>query len=170
MDTTHDERRTAALPPLLWLVIALPLATVVAGTATVLIASRGSDAVVVDDFRREGLAIHQDPRRDAAARRLGVAASVSARDTVVRVALVPGHAEPPSKLVVLLSHATRAEFDRMLTLARGADGEYSAEVPPLPRGHWHVEISPADRGWRLTGEFRDRASALALRAPVAAQD
>jgi hypothetical protein len=166
MHGTTVERRWHR-EPLVWLVIAIPALTVFAGLTTVVVANRTADSVVVDDFRKEGLAINQDPRRDEAARRLGVAADLTAADAALRVALAAGRAEAPAKLVVLLSHATRAEHDRMLTLERGADGEYRATMAPLPAGHWYVEISPSDREWRLTGEFRDRAIGLALRAPAA---
>lgn len=165
-DPTHAVRRWQR-EPLVWLVIAIPLLTVFAGITTVVVANRGADSVVVDDYRKEGLAINQDPRRDDAARRLGVAAEVTAVDTALHVVLAPGRAAPPERLVVLLSHATRADFDRMSTLERGADGEYRAVVPPLPGGRWHVEVSPADREWRLTGEFTNGATALALRAAPA---
>lgn len=167
--TTHGttgERRWHQ-EPLVWLVIAIPALTVFAGLTTVVVANHTADTVVVDDFRKDGLAINQDPRRDEAARRLGVSAEITAADAALRVALAPGRAAAPSKLVVLLSHATRAEHDRMVTLERGADGEYRAAIAPLPAGHWYVEISPADREWRLTSDFRDRALALALRAPAA---
>lgn len=167
MTQTTDAGRRWHREPLVWLVIAIPLLTVFAGLTTVVVANRQADSVVVDDFRKDGLAINQDPRRDDAARRLGVAAELTAVDTALHVVLAPGAAERPAKLVVLLSHATRAELDRLLTLERGADGEYRAVVPSLPAGHWHVEITPADREWRLTGEFRERATALALRAAPA---
>lgn len=164
MTHSTDAERHWHREPLVWLVIAIPLLTVFAGITTVVVANYRADTVVVDDFRKEGLAINQDPRRDEAAQRLGVAAEVTAVDTALHVVLAPGRAAPPAKLVVLLSHATRAELDRMLTLERGADGEYRAVTPPLPAGHWHLEITPADREWRLTGDFRDRATSLALRA------
>jgi hypothetical protein len=152
--------------PLVLLVAAIPAATVVAGLLTVLIAGHRADPVVVDDFRKEGIAINRDPARDEAAARLGVTARVSDANGALAVRLAPGRAEAPRRLVVILSHATRAEYDRMLTLERGADGTYSAPLAALDRGHWYVEVTPADRAWRLTGEFVDRAPALDL-APSA---
>jgi hypothetical protein len=154
--------------PLVWLVAAIPALTVVAGITTVVIAGRHADPVVVDDFRKEGVAINIDPARDQAATRLGVAADLSDGNGRLAVALSAGRAEAPRRLVVILSHATRAELDRMLTLERGVDGRYAAAMPSLERGHWYVEVTPVDREWRLTGEFRDSAAALSLR-PAAAR-
>jgi hypothetical protein len=79
------------------------------------------------------------------------------------VRLAPGGAPPPARLVVLFSHATRAAEDRLLTLAADPAGTYRAPLAPLARGHWYLEVSPADRAWRLTGEFVDQPGTLALR-------
>lgn len=154
--------------PMMWMVVTLPAVTVVAGLATVVIAYRGGDAVVVDDYRKEGIAINRDPARDEAAAKLGVTARVSDTEGALTVRLDGAGAEPPRKLVVILSHATRAELDQMLTLERRADGHYAAPLTALNPGHWYVEISPTDRAWRLTGEFVDRAPALDLRPAAAA--
>jgi hypothetical protein len=160
---TAAESRPWYREPLVWLVAAIPAITVFAGLTTVVIAGYGADPVVRDDFRKEGIAINRDPGRDHAAARLGVTARVSDADGTLRVQLVLPETEAPRALVAILSHATRAEYDRMLTLSRGADGAYSARLPTLDRGHWYLELSPPNRDWRLTGEFVDRAPALDLR-------
>lgn len=150
--------------PLVWLVIAIPALTVVAGLSTVLIARRGADDPVADDVRKEGLAIHQDPARDRAATALGVGARVALGDGRIRIELDAGRAPRPSTLLVVLSHATRAEFDTLLPLAQAADGSYAASLAPLRDGHWFLELTPPDRAWRLTGEFTGRGASLALTA------
>jgi hypothetical protein len=149
--------------PLVLMVAAIPALTVVAGISTVVIAGRHADAVVADDYRKDGIAINRDPTRDAAAVQLGVAAHVSDANGALTVRLDPGHAERPRRLVAILSHATRAELDRMITLEPSVDGTYSVALPPLNRGHWYLELTPPDRAWRLTGEFFDAVPALDLR-------
>jgi len=149
--------------PMVWLVITIPALTVVGGLGTVIIAQRRSDAVVADEYRKEGLAISLDPTRDRAARRLGISARVALEAGTLRVRLDPGAGQAPPQLVVLLSHATRAEQDRRVTLPAGADGDYAAALAPLAPGHWYLEVAPADRAWRLTGEFVDSPGTLTLR-------
>lgn len=153
--------------PLLWFVVGLPLVVVVAAFVTLVIAVRSADDVVRDDFRKEGLAIYADPSRDAAATTLGVAArfSVDPASGAVHVELRMREGEPPQALTVVLSHATRAELDRMLTLRH--DGvAYEGQTSPLPAGRWYVEITPPDRGWRLKGDFRDAAVGIELSPPA----
>jgi hypothetical protein len=152
--------------PMVWLVIALPALTVIGALFTVVTAFATRDAVVVDEYRKEGLAINRDPTRDRAAARLGVGAALSIEDDTLSVRLDPGTAPAPAQLVVIFSHATRAELDRLVTLGRAADGRYAAPLAPLAPGHWYLEVSPADRGWRLTGEFTDRPATLTLRPGI----
>jgi len=149
--------------PMVWLVIALPALAVAGALASVVTAFVTRDAVVADEYRKEGLAINRDPTRDRAAQRLGVSAALAVEDGALTVRLVPGTAPPPAQLVVIFSHATRAELDRLVTLRSVADGVYSAPLAPLAPGHWYLEVSPADRGWRLTGEFAESLGPMTLR-------
>jgi uncharacterized protein len=158
-----DPSRPWYREPMLWLVILLPAAAVVAALASVVTAFVTRDAVVADEYRKEGLAINRDPTRDLAARRLGVSAAVTLEGGTLSVRLAPGSAPVPSALALIFSHATRAEQDRLVALSAGADGVYSAPLPALAPGHWYVEVSPSDRSWRLTGEFVDTLGTLTLR-------
>lgn len=151
---------------LMWFVVGLPATVVVAALITVGIAVKSSDDVVRDDFRKEGLAIYADPSRDAAAAALGanVLLTVDAAEGRLHATLTLARGEAPDSLVVLLSHATRAELDRLVTL-RARGGVYEGRTDPLPPGHWYVEITPPGRQWRLKGDFRDAAAGISLEAP-----
>jgi len=151
--------------PLMWFVVGLPLAVVVAAFITLGIAIRSSDDVVRDDFRKEGLAIYADPARDAAAAEAGATALLQVdAGGMVTVSLTLARGERPQGLLLVLSHATRAEYDQMLPL-RLQDGTYSGRAGPLAPGHWYVEVTPPGREWRLKGDFRDSASGLRLAPP-----
>jgi len=169
----HPEARSGSVPwyrePWVWLVIALPAAAVAGGIVTLVLAASGSDELVRDDFRKEGLAIYLDPERDEAARRTGARARLDLDRSAgsLRASVTLARSAPPRELIVLLSHATRAEYDRMLTLRSVAPGEYATSLEPLPPGHWYVELTPADRSWRLRGDFRGAESSLELLPPPA---
>lgn len=151
--------------PLMWFVVAVPALTVAGGLVTLVLATLGRDAVVRDDYRREGLAIYADPARDQAAMAAGARATLSfdAGARRLRAAVSLERGALPGSLLVLLSHATRAEFDRMIALTP-VDGGYQGEFDPLPGGRWHVEVTPPGRGWRLRGEFTGTPGQLELRA------
>jgi len=149
----------------MWFVVGLPVAVVVAAFVTLGIAIRSADDVVRDDFRKEGLAIYADPARDAAATEAGAQAVLEIDVTgAVKASLTLARGEAPDELLVVLSHATRAEYDQMVPL-RLRDGAYTGRGEALPPGHWYVEVTPPGREWRLKGDFRDSAAGLRLAAP-----
>jgi hypothetical protein len=148
--------------PLMWFVVGLPLAVVVAAFITLTIAIRSADDVVRDDFRKEGLAIYADPARDAAAVEAGAQALLEVQaDGAINVSLSLARGELPDGLVVVLSHATRAEYDQRVPL-RLQDSRYVGRAEALAPGRWYVEITPPGREWRLKGDFRDAAAGLKL--------
>jgi len=133
-----------------WILMSGPAVVVVAGFVTLWLAVRTSDGLVAEDYYKEGLAVNRVFALEDAAERLGLVATVEAARGALSVRLA-GRAAPPA-LFVRLAHATRAGFDVTLRLARGADGNYRAALPPaLPAGHWHVSIEDPRREWRVAG-------------------
>ena len=57
----------------------------------------------------------------------------------------------PARLKLKLLHATRAGFDRELTLERATDRRYTAALPTLVPGRWYLQLEAED--WSLTGSF-----------------
>lgn len=160
--TDSESRRPWHREPFMWLVVGIPLLTVVAGLSTVYIAHKHSDTIVSDEFRKEGLAIQHDPTRDLAAARIGAHAQLDIAPDRLRVRLNLANGTSPSSLVAVLSHATRAELDRLIVLSRTSDGAYEARFEALDAGHWYVEVSPSDRSWRLRGNFSTIPTQLEL--------
>lgn len=157
-----DAERRWTREPMVWLVIVLPLLAVAGSITSAVLAAHGADPEVADEYRRDGLAINIDPARDRAAAALGVTATVAATDGSLRVRL-DAATPAPATLVVVLSHGTRADLDQRLALTPDGTGGYRAALAPLAAGHWHVELAPPDRAWRLTGEFSGTTPALTLR-------
>ncbi len=157
--------------PLVWLIIAFPLTSVIAGFATLYLAESTKDGLVVDDYYRKGKEINMLLARDQAAARAGLRGELqldSARQRVT-LNLRAGRAEPPAVLTLRWLHATRAGFDRSQELHRGADGRYQAAFPELVPGHWYVQLEAQD--WRLQGSMRvpdETRLPLAPVIPVAA--
>ncbi len=134
-----------------WLLMVGPAAVLVAGFITMWISFTGADALVVDDYYKQGKAINQDLRRDHAAAALGLSASMryDAANGVV-LGQVRGLKEVPS-VNVLLVHPTVPEKDVRRTVQPNAAGEFSLPVPLFERANWQVQLEDADRTWRLNG-------------------
>lgn len=139
--------------PLVWLVIAFPLAAVIGGIATLMLAIRSWDGLVVDDYYKKGLEINKVLARDDAAVTAGFAAQVLVDPDRVTVKLASTRGTPlPSGLKVSFIHATRAGLDRTLDLPLDGDDHYSAPMGALPPGHWHVHIETPE--WRIIEQIQ----------------
>jgi hypothetical protein len=138
--------------PLVWLVIAFPLAAVLGGSATLYLAIRSWDGLVVDDYYKQGLEINKVLARDERARRAGYRAELAVDDSEVSVRLASAAGSPlPPVLRISFIDATRAGLDRTVEAPLAGDGFYRAPLPALPAGHWHVHLETPD--WRIVEEL-----------------
>lgn len=164
--TTRDDDRERpwTREPMVWLILVLPVLAVIGSVTSAVLAAKGADPEVAEEVRHDGLAINRDPTRDRAAAALGVEATVTTGGGALRVHLtLPPSAGTPGTLSAMLSHATLGNVDQRISLAGDGAGNFTGALTPLVPGHWYVEISPPDRGWRLTGDFTGAADNLVLR-------
>jgi hypothetical protein len=134
--------------PLVWLVIAFPLAAVLGGFVTLYLAIRSWDGLVVDDYYKKGLEINKVLARDEQARQAGYSAELEVDDSSVTIRLASDRGSPlPLLLQVSFIHATRAGQDRTLEIPLAGDGTYHAPLGLLPAGHWHVHLETPE--WRV---------------------
>ncbi len=136
---------------LVWMIIAIPAASVVAGMYLIYLATNTDHSLVVDDYYKKGMAINQSLQRDQAAAALGLSARLAVEEsgTMVRLAFDKGTlADYPDSLHLLLQHATHAEHDQVLNLVRAPEGQYIGYLKQTIReGVWHVTLSTPE--WRL---------------------
>ncbi len=140
--------------PLVWMLILIPFTAVVMGVLILVLAIRSNDGLVVDDYYRQGKEINRILARDRAAAVHALHGILAFDHPAGRATLRLGAAlpyAPPARLKLKLLHATRAGFDRELTLERSADQHYTAALPALVPGHWYLQLEADD--WRLTGSF-----------------
>lgn len=138
--------------PLVWLVIAFPLAAVLGGFATLYLAMRSWDGLVVDDYYKKGLEINKVLARDEQARQAGYSAELAVDDSSVTIRLASDRGSPlPPLLQVSFIHATRAGSDRTLEIPLAGDGTYHAAIGALPEGHWHVHLETPE--WRMVEQI-----------------
>lgn len=149
-----------------WFIIALPASAVVAGLVTLSIAINHPDAMVVDDYYKEGLAINRQMEKEQAARDLGLQALLRF-DTSSESLTIEAIGDTPLKgeLNLQLVHPTLAGQDRTLTLAPDSDGRYIANLGEIASGRWHIVLEPADGGWRLSGRASLTGNTQLLLAP-----
>jgi hypothetical protein len=147
-----------------WLVAAPPVAAVIGGLLTVLIAVRNADSLVVDDYARIGRAFDLDQSRDRRARALGVTATlrVDRADGLVELTV---RGVPAQALELKLIHPTDAAGDRRLSLDPDAQGHYAGTLGHFDAFRREVEIASPGQGWRLRGELPAGAGEVRLAPP-----
>lgn len=131
-----------------WFIVVLLGSTVVAGIATAIIAIRGADPLVVDDYYRVGQAINRTIAADREAELREAVAHLRLNGEVSVALEILGDA--PSGLELDLSHVTRAELDQHFVLDRIEGGRYVAKAQPLA-GRFYATLRPAGKNpaWRL---------------------
>lgn len=152
-----------------WLLMLGPFVVVVAGFVTAWLAIRSNDGLVADDYYKQGLAINQQLQRDQKAGELGVEAQVLRSGTQMRVMLVGGgQAKLPEKLMLRISHPTRAGMDQVVDLVPEGQGLFSGKLSTDISGRWHVVLEDPSGQWRLQGDWQaDAMEPLQLGAGVA---
>jgi hypothetical protein len=164
MDTPEQDMHTAAPPPWYrqrwpWLLMAPPLAAVIGGIVTIVLAVKSNDGMVAADYYKRGLAINAELSRSERAAELGLSADVRAGGEAsgdgVHVRLSGLRPLPPeAALRIRLVHPGRSGADRVAILSRvsaAADGT-AAEY----RGAWDEAVElHAPVAWRVVLEGRE---------------
>jgi len=134
-----------------WLLMAGPLAVLVAGAITTWIAFASADGLVAEDYYKQGLAINKVIAREEAARKRGLDAAVHIGHGKL-TATISG--EAPPIVFAHVAHSTRAGHDLRLRLTRSPAGVYEAGLPALPAGRWRVVLEDPQGTWRIAREAR----------------
>lgn len=154
---------------MVWLMIGLPTASVVAGILLVVTAVRSGGADEVgDDVQRRAQIQVTELAPDELAREMKLSAVLRVQDGVVEVLPVSGDIPRTQSLQLSLSHPTDATQDRQLVLAPIASGWRLST--PLAGGHdWIAKLEPANGRWRLLGRLPSGRQAVRL-APALVAD
>lgn len=154
--------------PMLALVFGLPLAAVIAGIATLVIAIQSADDGGDHRVHRVAQTQTADLAPDRAAARLGITAVATLdADGAIRVVLDASELTEDA-LQLSLRHVTDPRRDRNVTLSRIAGATYAGLLSgPLEAGAYNAELTPEDDAWRLVGRLEDGAIRVAFAAAVA---
>lgn len=138
-----------------WILMSGPLAAVLAGSFTAYLAVVHEDALVADNYYKEGLAINRTLDEEHAASRGGYAAQLlfGGDGRRVRVQLTGKQAEQGA-LELRLVHPVRADLDVLVPLRQLQAGWYEGTMRLPPAARWMLQLENRTQGWRLTGEWR----------------
>ncbi len=138
-----------------WLLMLGPALVVVAGFVTAWLAFSRQDALVVDDYYKQGKAINQDLRRDRMAESLGMSAQLRYDAAAGRLSgKIFSHGQAKTgKLSISLVHSTQPARDLVLEAQADGNGDFSIALPMLDIARWQVRIEGEQSDWRLHGTW-----------------
>ena len=149
-----------------WILMAGPLAVIVAGMVTLWLAIESGDGLVADDYYKRGLAINQTLSRTQLAEQLSLGARVTLDADAHRVRVVlTGSGRLPADLRLRLVHPTRAVSDQLIGLHAVEQGVYEGDLVTPIAGRRVVMLEDMTRTWRLAGEASRDAQAVVVLAP-----
>jgi hypothetical protein len=148
-----------------WFLMIGPASVLVAGSFATWLALGHPDAMVVDDYYKQGKAINQDLRRDRVASAMRLALQLSYEDGRLRGRIESFGRPLGAPFSIHLAHPTLPQRDLTLLLKPDANGEFSVSLPALEQTHWQVVAEGSLRDWRLARSWSwPRQRELAIEA------
>jgi hypothetical protein len=139
--------------PIVWMLIAIPLSSVLVGMVMLWFAITSYDGLVVDDYHQQGKEINRTLARNTTALEYGIRAELEflPKSGILKLRLSSARQLPEANTLPLsFVHRTRAGEDISITLQKSANGEYIAPLPLLKASNWIVQLETSE--WRITGQ------------------
>lgn len=163
------EKKSIWRMPVMWLVVGLPLASIIAGVGLVITAvnTGGADSVT-DKVDRMSQIQTTDLGPDNQAQVLKLSAILRVDGGMVEVLPVTGEFKRNAPLRLSLEHPLQAQEDRVLELKPSVHG-WQVEADIDETHDWRLQLTPADTQWRLKGRLpkQQHATRLAPSVPAA---
>ena len=135
-----------------WGLMSGPFIVIVAGLFTAYLAVVSNDGLVTEEYYKRGLAVNLTIAQSTVAQKYGL--TVGMRLAAERMTVVLDAQDKnfvlPAKLLVTISHPTRAGTDQARTMTL-INGSYEAAFRLPAAGHWLVQVSDEAQSWRLLG-------------------
>ena len=160
MSTTTKDRRWYQEPMVL-MVLAIPLTSVIVGLSLLTVSIQTWDGTVVDDYYRQGKEINRLLARDHQAFVLRLEADLNHEASTWTLNLKGDAVDALSDAVTLrFVHPTRSGHDMELTLVKSDSGRYQGQGPSPQTGQWSVHLETPR--WRLHGRATLPATQITL--------
>jgi len=130
-----------------WFLILLPMAAVIAGISTLIIARHNKPDMVMDDYYTQGKAINADFKLLKNAQNLNINALITQNDNELIIHLKG--VKDNSAITLSLFHSTLANRDISLALTADSKGDFHFSSELALKGKWQLRIEPFDKSWRL---------------------
>lgn len=131
-----------------WILISIPVLSVLKAVHTVYIMNQQKPDLVVDDYYAQGKAINQNLSlyREAAARNLHATILLAGNKAILTF---QANNLLDKNLTLDFVHNTIASQDFKVIAERSGESMYVAELPVTPTGKWNLVVHDNDNQWKL---------------------
>ncbi|WP_133500944.1 FixH family protein [Cognatilysobacter terrigena] len=157
----NDRENSPWRNPVMWLVVGLPVLSMIFGIGLVVIANRDSDDAIADKVDRTAQMQIADLGPDALAKQRRLSAVVRVAGGAVEVIPVNGEFDRHRPLRVRFLHPAHSAGDLAITLPPTDDG-WRAQQAVDASSEWNVRVEPVDGCWRIGGRLPKGQQAAAL--------
>lgn len=134
-----------------WFLIILPGIVVVASITTVIIAFRGADTLVADNYYKEGLAINKTVADLNTAKTLNIKGLASITGESLNLTITSNTPITDDELLLSFSHPLDNMQDIVIHLKHTGNGIYQANIPELAHSKWYITLQSLNEAmpWRI---------------------
>lgn len=149
----QTESRPWYKEPYVWMLIGIPLSSVIMGIFFISKAVSTKDTLVRDNYYKDGLAINQEMKWDKKAESLDVKLEFTIANNEVNLTLLNSRQVAPNVLQLKLSHATLKDFDRDSLLQLGEKNSYKGFIDNMTDGKYYIMVESLEQQWRRRGSI-----------------
>jgi len=150
-----------------WFIMVPPVCAILGSAITIWLALSNPPQLAVADYSRIEEINAENRQLTEAANAMGLTALMQLeqfdgstnRYVSVTLSRTAG-AALPGEILLVLTHATKPEFDRSTLLV--LDGNRYRGSADFPAGKYNVQLEDVDRNWRLSGQLYRGVNSLSL--------
>jgi len=135
--------------PFVWMLIGVPLSSVIVGSFFIFLAASTKDTLVRDNYYKDGLAINQELKWDKKAKTMDIKLSIVLDGNNAAINIENSRQVAPNTLSLKLSHPTLKEKDRDSFLQLTGKNEFKGFIDELEDGRYYVMVESVEQQWRL---------------------
>lgn len=132
-----------------WFLIAIPTSSLIVGSQVLRLALDGTNAMVVDDYYKEGKTINARLDKIERAQELSITTSLKIDSNKIALSFLTGAPLTSEALKLDFYHATLADKDFSVMLTSDANGIYRSSYDQAIDGKWRLRLTPIDEEWKI---------------------
>ncbi len=149
-----DAQRPWFKEPYVWMLIGIPLSSVLVGIFFITTAVQNKDTLVRDNYYKDGLAYNSELQWDKKAKEMDIRLEMLVNNNEMHMTLMNSRLAPPLTLKMSLGHPTIPEKDRESHLQLKQDKSYIGFIEALEDGRYYLLLECAEQQWRIRKDIQ----------------